>query len=313
MERAELYAAIKERGGIADLSDRAKFKLTGSDRVRYLNGQVTNDVRKLTEARSIHACVTTAKGKMCGDIFISAGPDFLWLDADAALRESLAARLERYIISEDVTLEDVTEQFAIIHLLMPLGGHCSVGNDRERILSPLSNRQFPGSSETESRDLIVRREQFAESWKSLVEKFPVVDAEMQETFRVEAGIPRWGFELTEETIPVEAGLERTAIDYNKGCYIGQEIISRLKSIGHVNKQMRGFVSDEPLARGMELFAPADDTKPVGWLTTTAFSFGLARHAALGYLKRGVGDSVLTARGTDETHCRVEVRDLPLIP
>src|SRR5438128_9673699 len=104
MTAAEIYADFKKRGGIADLSSRAKFHLTGSDRVRFLNGQVSNDVRKLSPRESLHACVMTPKGKMCGDIFISAGPDFLRIDAEPALRESLAARLERYIIADDVTI-----------------------------------------------------------------------------------------------------------------------------------------------------------------------------------------------------------------
>ena len=312
MDRAEFYAAIKERGGVADLSHRAKFILTGSDRVRYLNGQVSNDVRKLTEGEAIYACVMTAKGKMCGDVFISAGPDFLRLDADAALREGLAARLERYIISDDVALEDVTEKFSIIHRIMPRGSHSRYfgEDDDKQSYTLLTNRFFRIH---EVCDFFVERSSFESVWKNLGEQSAVIDEEMQEVLRIEAGIPRWGFELSEDTIPVEAGLDKTAIDYNKGCYIGQEVISRIKSVGHVNKELRGFVSDQPLAANMQLFAANDSAKSVGRLTSAAYSFGLARHAALGYLKRGVDASILTARDANDKTCEVEVRELPLIP
>ncbi len=313
MDRAEVYTAIKDRGGIADLSQRAKFILTGSDRVRYLNGQVSNDVRKLTEDRSMYACVMTAKGKMCGDVFISSGRDFLFLDAEASLRESLAARLERYIISDDVTLEDVTDRFGIIHCILPLSGHSSVFGGQTKTRSFLSSRFFGDSSGIECRDFVVEQEFFDSAWKDFAGQFPVIDAEMLDVLRIEAGIPRWGFELTEETIPVEAGLDKTAVDYGKGCYIGQEIISRLKSVGHVNRHLRGFVSSEPLSVGMELYAPGDSTKPAGCLTSATYSFGLATHVALGYLKRGVDAKILAARGADDQTCQVEMKELPLIP
>src|SRR3954465_5639955 len=99
-----------------------------------------------------------------------------------------------------------------------------------------------------------------------------------ETIRIEHGVARWGFELNEETLPPEAGLERTHIDYHKGCYIGQEVISRLKSIGHVNRQLSGFISnnDTPLAPGARIFnfepeAGSPEPKPLGAITSGAWS------------------------------------------
>src|SRR5271154_6604853 len=116
MNPAELYTRIAAFAGAAHLS-RAKIKLTGGDRVRFLNGQASNDVRKLTPDAAMHACVMTAKGKMCADVFISAVEDYLLVDAEPSLCESLAARLERYIISDDVTLEDVTYEFSLVHVI----------------------------------------------------------------------------------------------------------------------------------------------------------------------------------------------------
>src|SRR5256885_13143314 len=115
MTRAELYASAKKNGALIDLSHRAKWLVKGADRVRFLNGQVSNDVRKLKpNEEAIHACVLTVKGKLCGDVFISIATDFpncLRIDAELSLRESLAARLERYIIADDVTLDDWTDSY----------------------------------------------------------------------------------------------------------------------------------------------------------------------------------------------------------
>jgi len=310
MKGAELYKQICTRGGAVQLS-RAKLRLAGGDRVRYLNGQVSNDVRKLTPDASMHACVMTAKGKMSADVFISAGQDDLLVDAELSLRESLAARLERYIISDDVTLEDVTDDFSIIHWFD--GSDSGFTGD------------IPGGAIRKSCrygrdgwDVFVKPEDFDAAWSVFSSRLPVIDGEMLEMLRIEAGIPRWGFELGEETIPVEAGLDRTAIDYHKGCYIGQEVISRLKSIGHVNRQLRGFISRDgmPLQAGMVLEAPDKSGTVAGRLTSATRSFALEKFIALGYLKRGITTDVLVAMPSGEAGgelvCSVAVNELPFI-
>ena len=99
-----------------DLSKRLKLRMTGGDRVRFLNGQVTNDVRKANANLSMPACVLNAKGKIDALIFINAGAEDLFIDADDDQRATLAPRLERYVIADDVTIEDVTEKFALFHV-----------------------------------------------------------------------------------------------------------------------------------------------------------------------------------------------------
>jgi folate-binding protein YgfZ len=137
-----------------------------------------------------------------------------------------------------------------------------------------------------------------------------------ELVRIEAGIPRWGRELHEDTLPPEAGLDRTHIDYAKGCYIGQEVISRIKSVGHVNRRLTGFISapGEPLQAGWSVFAPGDSAKPVGELTSAAWSFALAKPVALGYLRRGSPSGALLARppGSDTPTVEVTPAELPLV-
>jgi folate-binding protein YgfZ len=311
MSAAELYTRIRAQGGAAHLV-RVIFRLTGGDRVRYLNGQVSNDVRKLIPQESIHACVMTSKGKMCADIFVAAGPDYLLADAEPSLQESLAVRLERYVISDDVTIEDVTGEYELIHLMgVPPSFFSGNGPSMEKRRSRRYGRN--------GWDIFVKREDFGAVWSWLAEHLPVIDGEMLETLRIEAGVPRWGFELGEDTIPVEAGLEKTAIDYNKGCYIGQEIISRLKSIGHVNRQLHGFVSQDapPLIPGMRLHIPGNSGREAGWLTSACHSFALEKPVALGYLKRGITPGELTARSVSEASsdnvCSVMVKELPFIP
>src|SRR5437870_13579190 len=100
-----------------DLSPRAKLRLTGADRIRFLNGQMTNDVRKAGAEATQESCVLNAKGHLDAHLFLFATPNEIWIDADEELREQLQARLERYVIADDVTIEDVTDQFALFHVL----------------------------------------------------------------------------------------------------------------------------------------------------------------------------------------------------
>src|SRR5207248_6218417 len=100
-----------------DLSERAKFRITGTDRLRFLNGQITNDLRKASETSAIEACILNAKGKTDAHIFVCTSEESFWVDAAADLRETLKVRLERYVIADDVQIEDVTDQFLLFHLL----------------------------------------------------------------------------------------------------------------------------------------------------------------------------------------------------
>src|SRR5688572_18876198 len=104
---AEAYRDYQARGGVVDLSSRLKIAFTGMDRVRFLQGQVTSNVQKLAPGQTQPACVTTAKGRLCAEVMITATEDALLVDADEMLRETLPARFGRYIIADDVTLEEL--------------------------------------------------------------------------------------------------------------------------------------------------------------------------------------------------------------
>ena len=316
-----------------DLAERAKLRLTGGDRVRFLNGQVSNDVRQASAERSIYTGVMTIKGKMCADAFVHAGDDFLLVDTEPELRETLAARLERYVVADDVQIEDVTDGSALLHLIdFAADAGAPKLPDLRAALAALGAGWRTVESTRYGRpgvDLFYEPALDAEIRRCLHTGFTELNADAAEAWRIVAGVPRWGAELDENTLPAEAGLEERAVSYTKGCYIGQEIVSRIKSVGHVNRQLRGLraLDSSPLYAGMVLRpANADDAggepaKDIGRITSAAPSAGHggADFVALGYVRRGwetpgtLLDALLMSSPEETTPpCRVEVCSLPFV-
>src|SRR5439155_2026960 len=269
------------QSGLLDLSERTKLRVTGSDRLRFLNGQITNDVRKATDTVAIGACVLNAKGRINAHIFVSAAPDCYFVDADPELREALLARLERYVIADDVQIEDVTDRLSIFHAwssIAPTLSDCRIVGAR-RFAEP----GWDIWNDAAIHDAVAQH---------LSSMFDLLDPSIAETMRLEQGIPRWGRELTEEIIPIEANLEERTVDYEKGCYIGQEVISRIKMSGQTNKRLCGLISlgDIPLKADMKLAVTSAKGKEAGWITSATRSDRIGKEIALGYVKRGFNDS-----------------------
>ena len=263
---------------LLDLSDRAKFRVIGKDRTRFLNGQLTNDILGLHSGSAIYACALTAKGKLCADLFVAATDENHYLDTEPVLRESLASRLEKYIIADDVTLEDVTSQFGLFHLIDSQGPGAFEGlevfqNLSTRFGQPGFDLWFPVGQ--------------AASVLERLQQHPI-GAEAVETLRIEHGIARWGSELSENVLPNEADLDKRAISYTKGCYLGQEVISRIKSLGHVNRHLRGLLPARDLSVqvGDKLVDATEASKEVGFITSVGQSRSLGQPIALGYIRRG---------------------------
>ena len=264
-----------------DLSARAKLRVTGADRFRFINGQITNDLRKLSETAAIEACVLNTKGKLNAHIFITAAGDDFLIDAEPEPRETLRARLERYIIADDVQIEDVTDEFSLFHVLTEESPALKSG----RIVSARRFAMIGWDVWSESaRQDPVRHE--------LASAYLFIDSAAADVMRIEQGLPRWSRELTDEIIPIEANLEQRTIDYQKGCYIGQEVISRMKMSGQTNKRLCGLISlnETPLQRGMKLVAPSASGKEAGWITSTTRSTRLGKEIALAYVKRGFNNA-----------------------
>ena len=258
-----------------DLSARAKLRVSGADRFRFLNGQITNDLRKASETVAIEACVLNAKGKLNAHIFITAHGESFLIDTEPELRETLRPRLERYVIADDVEIEDITDEFSLFHVLTEEPP--SPGSGRL-----VSARRFAATGwdiwTDPTRQDALRNE--------LNSAYAFIDSTAADAMRIEQGLPRWGRELTDEIIPIEANLEERTIDYEKGCYIGQEVISRIKMSGQTNKRLCGLISlnNAPLQAGMKVGAPSAPGKQAGWITSATRS--QRQEIALGYVKRG---------------------------
>lgn len=292
-------------GAFFDLTPRTKIRVRGQDRHRYLNGQITNELRKITPSRGIEACVLNAKGKMDAHVFVSEDGHGFFIDAEPELRVTLQPRLERYVIADDVECEDVTEQLSIFHVIaaasLDLTCECRlITVDRFGV---------------EGREIWGTAAQHDELFESIAATVPFFDREEADTFRIEQGIPRWGRELSSDILPPEANLEGRAIDYDKGCYIGQEVISRMKMAGQRSKKLVGFAGDVPVEPGMKVFQMGGEAKEVGWITSATRSKRFGKEIALGYIKRPFLPNKFKLDARDPTDAtrgtiRVEIVDLP---
>ena len=198
-----------------DLSARTKLKLSGPDRVRFLNGQVSNQIDQDLSGKAIPACVCNLKGKIEALIWITEKDDALFIDCDAELREELFTRLDRYLIADDCELEDITDDFKLFHVLEKSAD----GIASERLGEP-------------GKDIWI-----SSSDKNFKPKGDQIGADAVESMRIQRGIPKWGHELTGDELPAELGLDKTAVNFHKGCSLGQEIISRIESVGQVKRTL----------------------------------------------------------------------------
>jgi folate-binding protein YgfZ len=246
----------------------------GPDALRYLNGQLTQDVRLVADAgHALPSCVTDAKGRLQFRVRLHRSTEGDWLvSSEQADPDALFARLSRYLIADDAEGFDVTGEWRMAHvtgdLPADLGFQAVASN---RIGLPGWDVWIPATASGDSLDRLLA-----------LDEWPADEAETQ---RIAAGIPAWGAELTEGMLPPEAGLDRTDVSYAKGCYIGQEVISRIKSAGKVNRRLVRLVADAGavLKAGDRLLD--GDGQEAGEVTSVA-PLGLnSDRLALGYLKR----------------------------
>ena len=236
-----------ETCGTFDLSDRAILKLTGADAKRYLNGQISQDVSLASESEVVYSIVANFKGKLEGDLFVRIHQGDILIDTTSAQRESLFQRLDKYLIADDAELIDVSDQFRLYH---------HIGEVSEAYSAPLWTCNRLG---IDGFDLLIERH------KSTL---TTLNSSDYEQLRIRNAIPAWGSELTESTLPAEAGLEARAISYTKGCYTGQEIISRMKSAGKTNKHLVPMLIDREISPPSDLHLPGEtDARPSATLTS----------------------------------------------
>jgi folate-binding protein YgfZ len=252
--------------------DRCLFAFKGPDAERYLNGQLTQDVRDLSD-RALPACLTDAKGRLQAFVHVFRGEDqAIWIEGPASQEEELEARLTRYLIADDVDVENLTDRWQLVHLI-----DCGSPQD----LPPGLARRCVRVGE-DGVDLWIPA-------GTIVDARPISAAEA-ETRRITARIPAWGRELVSGMLPPEAGLDRSAISYHKGCYIGQEVLSRIKTAGRLNRRLAALLVDPGAAPG-DLLGDAGE-RAAGQITSVApWPNEAGTHAALGYLDKSTFDAV----------------------
>jgi folate-binding protein YgfZ len=254
---------LRREGGAFALAAAPRLRVTGADRVRYLNGQVSNDLRGLTDGEARQALVLTAKGKLCALVLIWTEPGALIVESLGVDGEDLLARLERYAISDDVAFELLPAPASAWHVFGPAAA--SVNGLRVDRLG-CAGADVAG----------------------LPAGVLTATSEECELLRIERGLPQWGRELNEDTLPQEAGLEKNTVDFRKGCYVGQEVVSRIQSVGRVNRHLAGLVGDFDPARAATLQTASGEK--AGTVTSAIFHPELGRTAALGYVSTRLADT-----------------------
>ena len=283
---ADQFHAILDKGAVLDLSGAIRLRFTGADRVRYLNGQITNDITTAAADRVLPACVTNHKGRLEAIVHLHASDDALFLDAPESLRDTLPPRLEKYIIADDVTVDDLCDDTGHLHFCAVPAARLTphLGPDERlvahaRLGPPGWDLWCPASR--------------VPAWLALAD---ALTAETADAIRVLHGIPDWDADLSHGILPPEARLESTRISYSKGCYIGQEVISRMRSAGKVNRLLRPVRLEGVAApaRGDVLTLP--DGSEAGSLSSVAADPMRGGHIALAWLKREAGDGPWSCAG-----------------
>ena len=302
----EEHHAVRSGVGIIDLSHRGRLRLTGEDRAAFLHRINSNDVEGLKLGEGNCATMLTNRGKIISDMKVCAFQDRIGISTNAETTEILFKELDKYIIADDVDLEDCTDTTGIIALHGPqstqlvqsvLGIDVTGLKEYHAISEEVEGRLIDCLRSDETGEigyeLYVAVTSMEWLWGTLLTKGREFDATpfgltALNSLRIEAGIPRYGAELSDSIIPLEAELEH-AIDFEKGCYIGQEIVARMKYRGHPNRLLRGFEVEcgtPPLQNDKIV----DNGKEIGWITSSVSSPSLDKTIALGYVRMAYTDA-----------------------
>ncbi|MGH2990426.1 MAG: YgfZ/GcvT domain-containing protein [Solirubrobacterales bacterium] len=249
------YRALREEGGVVDRSARAKLVVRGPEAVDYLQGQITNDVEALAPGGGCYAALLDRKGHMRADLrVLRLGGEELWLDAEEIAREPVLRHLEMYKVGRELEVEDASATSALLSVIGPASGELTGAGPLEpehahRELE-LGGAACRAVATDLGIDLIVPAADAGAAREALAQSGAVgVSEAAAEIVRVEAGRPRFGAEMTDATIPAEAGINERAVSFSKGCYIGQETVARLHYKGKPNRHLRGLRLDGQVSPG----------------------------------------------------------------
>lgn len=334
------YAAVREGGaGIIDLSPRGRMLVSGTEAVQFLNGLITNDMKTLAANSWMLAAFPNVQGRLIAGVRVvrlnddqtgkNACPTFL-IDTEPATHERVFKTIERFTLAGDFRVTDITSQTA----LLSVQGNKATNVVRSVLGEGAAGIQIRGAMElswqhgettaavtvirathtaADGFDLIVNADQAGTLWDTLHNAGArPVGYDALEMLRVEAGLPRYGVDMDDTNVVTETGLD-DAVSYTKGCYVGQEIIARIKYRGHVAKKLSGLVFDPAQKVAAGVVIKSADGKEIGRTTSVTYSPHLGRTIALGYLKYDYlapGTSVKVSAGDEEAPA--QVTELPFV-
>lgn len=312
------YDALVNRVVLIDLCHWGVIRLTGGDRVRFLNSMVTNDVTRLSPGTGCHAALTTVKGKLVADLAVLAREEELLVLVMQGVVDDVAAALDKHIIADDVTLENLSAEYGVLGVEGPKSRDLAwrLFPDGPLPMEPLAfgDAEYQGTPVTVLRHsvtgekgmhFIVHRDGIAKIHDYLVQAGRGMDMERLgraawNVRRVENGIPWWDDDIT-DNFPKESRLD-DVVNYEKGCYLGQETLARMHHRGHPNWLLVGLapsstgaaVTDPSSLAGTELFAAgessSDGAKSRGRLTSPVHSPARDGMLSLGYVRHEFADA-----------------------
>jgi len=291
------YWTIKKAVGLADISHLGRLKITGKDRISFLNGLLTNDISQLKENAGQRSALLNSKARVLADLHLYAEQDSLLVDTGESSASHVKEILDRFVITEDVQIQDSSHDLVQITIQGP-----SSSQAIKEVLGAEAQDLKQLEQKTLGPSTIIARDRTGQSGYDIImpalEAEPVwhgfllnggeiglnpVGSQALEILRLEAGYPKYATDVDENTIILEAGF-KDAINFNKGCYLGQEVVARATHIGRVNKQLVRLEVEtkESVSPRSKLMS---DGREAGFITSAAFSPGLRRVVGLGYANR----------------------------
>jgi folate-binding protein YgfZ len=280
------YEALRERAAWMDLSARGKIKLTGEDRARLLHAMSTNHIQQLTPGTGCYAFFLNDKGRVIADANVLCRPDHFLLDVEPEARGSLYEHLDHFIIADDVTLEDATDATTTIAVEGPQAADVMQQAGAPVPLTDYQSAEWDGSivarlNTTGGLGFLIFAP--ASEKSALIARLEAAgaepaDVEAARVVRLEHGKPRYGEEISERFLAQEAN-QPQALNFSKGCYLGQEIVERVRSRGQIHRVLKPLTLDatEPPAPGTKLENGTE-------IMSAAYSPALGKVVALGYVR-----------------------------
>ncbi|MGB2837089.1 MAG: glycine cleavage T C-terminal barrel domain-containing protein [Candidatus Sulfotelmatobacter sp.] len=299
------FAALVGGCGVYDLGFRARISLTGADRMRWLNGMVTNNIRDLASGHGVYAFLLNPQGRILGDMVVYNLGEKLVVETDRSQVEKIVATFDHYIIMDDVEVTDISAQRTALGLAGPRSrAVLNIAGIEVPNLQPLQMitprcdcdcgcmecAVVSGEDEQhESYEIWLSPQDVYKTWQALLAAGATpVGSEALEMLRIVSGVPLYGVDIRERDLPQETEQMR-ALNFNKGCYVGQEIVERIRSRGNVHRKFAGFRLEGAATIGVAAKITFDE-KEVGEVTSVATvpSRSGDQTVALGYIRREVG-------------------------